>query len=70
MHNLEITVRNNVLIVRVDLTKEVGLSKSGRSIVVGSSGGNLRLVDKKGRYRPERLNLVVTKSANQESDDY
>ena len=68
MENMDVSVKDNVLTIRVDLTKEIGLSNSGRSVLVASSGGNLRLIDKTG-YREEKINLSVTKPLPKDDDD-
>lgn len=41
MKNIEMTVEENVLIIRVDLTKEFGLSSSGKNIIIASTEGNV-----------------------------
>ena len=33
--------------IRIDLNERVGLSKSGRTMIIASTGGNLRLEDTK-----------------------
>ncbi|MGO9118498.1 MAG: hypothetical protein ACLQPD_12940 [Desulfomonilaceae bacterium] len=68
MENLEVHVEDDVLTIRVDLRKEVGLSNSARSIIVASSQGNLRLIDARG-YREEKLNLTVSKSLPKTADE-
>jgi hypothetical protein len=40
MKNVEITVEGNTLIIKVDLSKEFGPSKSGKTIIVASTEGN------------------------------
>lgn len=40
MKNVEMSVDNNILTIKVDLTKEFGRSKSGKTIVVASTLGN------------------------------
>lgn len=40
MLNVEIKVDGNILTATVDLSKEQGRSKSGKTIVIGSTQGN------------------------------
>jgi len=60
MKNLDISINDNVLTIRVDLTQEHGSSKRGVSTIVASSAGNLRLFDESG-FRPEILNMTVSR---------
>lgn len=64
MKNFEFEIQGNQLLIKVDLSKEFGLSKSGRSVIVSSSEGNLRLFDEKG-FRNEIVNLSVTRKATE-----
>ena len=41
MKNVDMTVEKNVLTIRVDLEKEFGASKSGKSITIASTEGNI-----------------------------
>ena len=43
MNNVEMSVENNVLTVKVDLSKTFGPSKSGKTISVASTLGNVSL---------------------------
>jgi len=43
MTNVEMSLEDKQLVIRVNLTKEAGPSKSGRSIVIGSTGGSVPL---------------------------
>lgn len=45
MLNCKMTVKDSVLTVKVDLKKESGLSKSGKTIVVASTKGNKAIED-------------------------
>jgi len=40
MKNVEITVEGNILIMKVDLTKDFGPSSSGKTIIIASTEGN------------------------------
>lgn len=42
---MEMKVEGSVLTITVDLSKEFGESKSGKSIVIGSSEGNISIPD-------------------------
>ncbi|MBA2397041.1 MAG: hypothetical protein H0V70_30335 [Ktedonobacteraceae bacterium] len=41
MTNMETSVEGNILTIKVDLTKEYGLTSSQKSIKVASSDGNI-----------------------------
>lgn len=41
--NVEVAIDGNTLVILVDLTQTHGDSKSGKSIIVGSTHGTLRL---------------------------
>lgn len=41
MKNIEIKVEDNILTIKVDLTKEYGPSASGKNIIVASTEGNV-----------------------------
>lgn len=41
MKNIDMTVEENVLIIKVDLTKEFGPSASGKNIIIASTEGNV-----------------------------
>lgn len=43
MENVEMKVEDNKLIIEVDLTKDFGPSKSGKSITVASTKGNVSI---------------------------
>lgn len=54
--NYEIDAKGK-LKIEVDLKKENGLSKSGKTIVIGSSQGNARIYDEKGNEFVFGLNV-------------
>jgi hypothetical protein len=60
MKNLDIKIKDNVLIIKVNLAESHGKSKRGVSEIIASSGGNLRLFDESG-FRSEILNMTVSK---------
>ena len=43
MQNLKWEVKDNKLIIEIDLTKEFGLSKSGKTITIASTRGNQKI---------------------------
>jgi len=48
MKNVKMEVKDNKLIIEVDLTKEVGTSKSGKSKIIASTLGNQLVPDTDG----------------------
>jgi hypothetical protein len=45
MKNMEMKREGSKLIIEVDLTKDFGISKSGKSVTIASSEGNIGLPD-------------------------
>ena len=43
MKNVEMKVEDNILTMKVDLTKEFGPSSSGKTIIIGSTEGNVAI---------------------------
>ncbi len=43
MENVKWEVKDNKLIIEIDLTKEFGLSKSGKTVTIASTRGNKRI---------------------------
>ncbi|MEN6318774.1 MAG: hypothetical protein ABFD82_08490 [Syntrophaceae bacterium] len=41
MKNVEMKVEDNILTIKVDLTKEFGPSSSGKTIIIASTEGNI-----------------------------
>jgi len=41
MQNVEMKVEGNKLIITADLTKDFGPSKSGKTIIIATTGGNV-----------------------------
>jgi hypothetical protein len=41
MKNVEMKVEDNILTIKVDLTKEFGLSSSGKNIIIATTDGNV-----------------------------
>jgi hypothetical protein len=57
LKNVEIKIDGSKLTIEVNLDQEFGLSKSGKSIVIASTEGNLQLPG-----REEKLGLNLFKS--------
>ena len=43
MKNVEMKVEENILTIKVDLTKEFGPSSSGKTIIIASTEGNIAI---------------------------
>jgi hypothetical protein len=43
MKNIEMTIEDNVLVIKVDLTKEFGPSASAKNIIIASTEGNVSI---------------------------
>jgi hypothetical protein len=43
MKNVEMKAEGNILTIKVDLTKEFGPSSSGKTIIIGSTEGNVSI---------------------------
>lgn len=56
MKNVEMQVEGNVLVIRVDLSKEFGPSSSGKTTIIASTEGNIAVPD-----REEKVGLNVYK---------
>jgi hypothetical protein len=41
MRNVEMTVKGSVLTIKVDLAKRLGPSASGKTVIIGSTEGNV-----------------------------
>lgn len=49
MKNIKTTVANQRLIIEVDLTRTFGMSKSGKTVVVASTEGNIPVEREDGK---------------------
>jgi hypothetical protein len=65
MKNLAFSIEDNTLIIKIDLSQDHGLSRSGRSRIVSTSGGNLRLFDTNG-FRNEKLNFTLSREIDKD----
>ena len=43
MKNVEMKLEGNILTIKVDLSKEFGPSSSGKTIIIGSTEGNVQV---------------------------
>ena len=43
MYNVEFEVQGDQLIIRVDLSQELGESSSGKSVIIATTGGNVEV---------------------------
>ncbi len=41
--NVEVEIKGNTLVIKVDLRREIGLSRSGKNVLVGTTAGQIRL---------------------------
>ena len=48
MKNIKISVKGHALTIEVDLTKDFGLSRSGKTTVIASTEGTVKLDGEKG----------------------
>ena len=46
MKNCEMKLDGNILTIKVDISKEFGTSSSGKSIIIGSTEGNVSIPEK------------------------
>ena len=46
MKNVEMKMEDNILTIKVDLTKEFGPSASGKTIIIASTEGNIAIPEK------------------------
>lgn len=58
MKNIEMTIEGEILTVKIDLSKNYGPSKTGKSIVVASSEGNVNVPE-----REEKIGINVYRKA-------
>jgi hypothetical protein len=46
MQNVKMEVKGNKLMIECDLTKDCGVSKSGKSVIIATTGGNVEVPGK------------------------
>ena len=71
MYNVEFEVEGDQLIIRVDLSQELGVSSSGKSVIIATTGGNVEVPGweavKVGLnvYRPQQADRTSRRMASQ-----
>lgn len=50
MENVEMTVKGNELIIKIDLSKRLGKSSSGKSTIIATTAGNKAIEGKDGLF--------------------
>lgn len=63
MENVDLRIDGDTLTIKVHLSRELAPSKSGRSLVIASTYGNVLLFGPDGKPHPKqlRLNLNLTR---------
>jgi hypothetical protein len=70
MYNVEFEVQGDQLIIRIDLNQELGVSSSGKSVIIATTGGNVEVPGweaiKVGLnvYRPQRVERTSRRLAS------
>jgi hypothetical protein len=59
MKNVEIAVEGEILTIKVDMSKDFGKSKSGKTIIVASTEGNVSVPE-----RDEKIGLNIYRYLN------
>ena len=71
MQNVEFEIQGDQLVIRVDLSQELGVSSSGKSVIIATTGGNVAVPGweavKVGLnvYRPQQAGRPSRRLANQ-----
>ena len=71
MYNVEFEVQGDQLIIRIDLSQELGVSSSGKSVIIATTGGNVEVPGweavKVGLnvYRPQQADRTSRRMASQ-----
>jgi len=61
MTNMKTTVKENKLVIEVDLNQNAGPSKSGKTIIIASSHGAAQVTDADGNVVNVNLNVYRKK---------
>jgi len=70
MQNVEFEVRGDRLVIMVDLSQELGVSSSGKSVIIATTGGNVAVPGwedvKVGLnvYRPQQAGRISRRMAS------
>lgn len=62
MKNVEMSVHENILTIKVDLNKEFGPSASGKTIIIASTEGNVSIPD----AEEKKIGLNIYRKKTQE----
>lgn len=46
MKNVDMKLNGNILTIKVDITKEFGMSSSGKSLIIASTEGNVSIPER------------------------
>ena len=71
MQNVEFELEGEQLIIRIDLSQELGVSSSGKSVIIATTGGNVAVPGweavKVGLnvYRPQQADRISRRLASQ-----
>src|SRR5256885_16802326 len=71
MQNVEFEIEGDQLVIRVDLSQELGVSSSGKSVIIATTGGNVAVPGweavKGGLnvYRPQQAGRTSRRMASQ-----
>ena len=71
MQNVEFEIQGDQLVIRVDLSQELGVSSSGKSVIIATTGGNVAVPGweavKVGLnvYRPQHVERTSRRMASQ-----
>ena len=71
MQNVEFEIEGDQLVIGVDLSQELGVSSSGKSVIIATTGGNVAVpgweVVKVGLnvYRPQQAGRTSRRMASQ-----
>ncbi len=68
MRNIELSIEGDSLTLKIDLSQKLGFTRSGESIAVASTDGNLQLWQD-GKPREEFVNLNIFKRRPRDESD-
>lgn len=61
MQNVKVTTKGNILTVEIDTSKNLGDSKSGKTVLIGTTGGNQAIALPDGRQIKLGVNCYTSK---------
>lgn len=62
--NVELSVEDTIMTLKIDLSKEIGPSKSGKSILIATTHGNQYFA--MGEYKQYQVNVNLYKPRTEE----